>query len=190
VWRVCYEENAEAGAFADRSDSVLRHLARLLAEPNRRFHALDFYPPPSGAAPLPHLGRDASSDDEAIKKYEDELGRLAQEIKEAEDAHDAETAAKHRAQFDALTAHVNEEKAARRCGREKRCGTPSSPEQADQALRVGMERAKKRIRDKGLPKLADHLDQYLDNSGGEWWYALPPETSPWQVSRLDPRPEK
>jgi hypothetical protein len=57
VWRIRYGGGGEAGDFHDRSGSALRHLARLLAEPNRRFRALEFYPPPASAAQLPRLVR-------------------------------------------------------------------------------------------------------------------------------------
>jgi hypothetical protein len=188
VWHLLYGD--EAGDFQDRQGSPLHHLARLLAEPNRRFAALEFYPPPKGTAPLPHLGRDDSSDDQALKEGEEELLRLAREIKEADDAHDTETAAKLREKFDRLTEHVESEKAARKRGHRRKCGTPSPGEKADQALRVGLEKLKGRFRTKGLPKLADHLDKYLGNSGCVWWYAPSPDTSPWQVTRPDPQPEK
>jgi hypothetical protein len=185
TWHVRFEEDGEGGGFSDRPDSVLRHLARLLAEPNRHFRAQDFYPPPPGGAPLPHYGRDASSDDRAVKEYEDELKQLAQEIKEADDAHDTETAGRLREELERLADHLEGEKAARRCGHEKQCGTLSPEKKADQAIRVGLERLKKKFRDKGLPKLADHLDKYLDNGDGEWWYAPPPTTAPWHVIRPD-----
>jgi hypothetical protein len=186
VWHIRYEEDNEAGDFPDRQDSALRHLARLLAEPHRRFGAEHFYPPPPGTALLPHLGRDASSDDQAMKEYQQKLKRLAEEIKEAADAHDTETAARLREEFEALTQHLDGEKGARKRGHKKRCGTPSPKEKADQALRVGLGRVTERFREKGLPKLADHLDGYICNKGGEWWYAPPPGTSPWHVSRPDP----
>jgi hypothetical protein len=48
IWRVRFEK--ETGCFPDRSDSVLYHLARLLAEPNRRFDALEFHPPQHASA--------------------------------------------------------------------------------------------------------------------------------------------
>jgi hypothetical protein len=186
VWHVRYVENGEVGNFQDRSDSALRHLARLLAEPNRRFRAPDFYPPPPGAVPPPHFGRDASSDDQSLKECEAELTDLVREIKEADDAHDAETAAALRDKFKALTDYLEGEKAARNLGHKKRCGTLSPAEKADQALRMGLERAKDRFRRQKMPKLADHLEKYLSNEDGEWWYAPPPETSPWQVILPDP----
>jgi hypothetical protein len=189
VWEVRFGE--EVGNFQDRTDSALRRLVRLLAEPNRRFAALDLYPPPSSdARTLPHYGRDVSSDNQALAEYEGELRRLMQEIKEAEDAHDSDTANQLREAFERLTAHVDGEKAARKIGHRKRCGTLSPEEKADQALRVGLDRLKARFQNKGLPKLAAHLDKYLDNRSGEWWYTLPPGTSPWHITRPDSRPEK
>jgi hypothetical protein len=110
------------------------------------------------------------------------MRRLVQEIKDASDARDTETVTKLREEFERLTEHVETEKAARKHGHKKKCGPPSPAEKADQALRVGLERLKKRFREKALPKLADHLDKYLDNAGGEWWYAPPPGTRPWHVT--------
>jgi hypothetical protein len=108
VWHVRYGDGDEAGDFKDQTNSVFRHLARLLAEPNRRFGASAFYPPPPGRSPcsgapaLPRYGRDASSDDQAMKEYEAEMRRLVQELKEAEEAGDTEEAARLRNKFKAL----------------------------------------------------------------------------------------
>jgi hypothetical protein len=76
--------------------------------------------------------------------------------------------------------------AERKHGFKKKCGTLSPREKADQALRVGLKRLKKSFREKGLPKLAAHLDKYLDNAAGEWLYAPPPDTSSWHVTLPDP----
>jgi hypothetical protein len=181
TWRIRYEDNQ--ATFPDRADSVLRHLARLLAEPNRRFSAVDFYPPPAGKAPLPFLGHDESSDSQAMQEYERELRHLAQEIKDARDAHDAEMADKLRKQFDDLSQRVQAEKSARKRGHKKRCGAPSSIEKANQTLRMGFNRLYERFRKKGLEKLADHLEKHISTEDGEWFYAPPPETPPWQVTR-------
>ncbi len=134
VWSVRYENDEKVGHFSNRPDSVFKHLARLLAEPNRRFRALDFYPPPPGAARLPHMGRDASSDEQSMEKYKKELERLASEIKEADDALDTDTANRARAQFNPLSDHVENEMAARKKGHKNQCGTKLSPGKADQAL--------------------------------------------------------
>jgi hypothetical protein len=190
VWHVRYEEGDEQGNFRDQRGSIFRHLARLLAVPYRRFGALEFYPPPIGAAPLPHLGRDESSDDHAMKQYEMRMRQLAEEIKEADDAHDAETANKLRTEFDALKGHLGGEKAARNRGHRKRCGTLAPEEKADQALRVGLGKLRDRLRAKGLPSLADHLDEHIDNGDCQWWYAPPPGTSTWHVTQPAPLPEK
>jgi hypothetical protein len=165
-------------------------LARLLAEPNRRFDVWEFYPPPPGAAPLPYLGRDDSSDHMAMEKYEGDMTRLVQEIKEADDAHDVETADKLRAEFNRLEERVTEEKKARKRGHKKRCGSLSPRERAGQALRVGFNKLKARFRRNGLPRLADHLDKYLENGGGKWWYAPTPGTAHWHVTFPDARLEK
>ena len=49
-------------------------------------------------------------------------------------------------------------------------------------MRVGLDRLRKKFSEKGMPKLAEHLDKYLDNASGEWWYAPPPDTSRWHVT--------
>jgi hypothetical protein len=190
VWHVRFGEETESGDFPDRKDSVLHHLARLLAEPNRRFDALEFFPPPAGAAPLPHHGRDESSDSQAMAAYEKKLRRLADEIKEANDAHDAEEAARLQAEFNELAEHVGGETTATRLGHKKRCGPLSPEEKADQAIRMALKRFKENLRKKGLPKLADHLEKYLDNGSGAWWYAPPPETSHWFVKGPEPHSEE
>jgi hypothetical protein len=191
VWEIQYREgdNREVGHFKDRRDSALRRLARVLAEPNRRFRATDFYPPPPGRASIPYLGRDTTSDAAAIRNERAAAERLAQDIKEADDAHDTETAARLRKDFAALTEHLRGESAARKRGHKKRCGNPSPQEKAQQALYVALERAKGSFRTKGMPKLAAHLDAYLNCSGGQWYYAPPPGTLPWQVHGPGPSPE-
>jgi hypothetical protein len=182
AWRISYD-GSEA-TFQHRADSVLRHLARLLAEPNRRFSAVDFYPPPAGEAPMQYMGRDESSDSQAMQEYKKELSRLVQEIKAATDAHDAETAEELRKQFNELSKHVKAEKSARKRGHKKRCGIPSPIEKASQALRVGLSRLYKRFRKNDLEKLAEHLEKHICNDeDGKWFYAPTPETPPWQVTR-------
>jgi hypothetical protein len=162
VWHIRYVDGGEEDDFPDRRDSVLRRLAPLLAEPNRRFHAPELCPRDRGSLPTVEqvepgtalqagTGRDAASDDEAMRQYEKELRRLSGQIKEAEDAHDADTAAKLRSEFDTLAEHVETEKAAKRVGHRKRCGTASPAEQADQALRVGRTRLMDTLKRKGMP---------------------------------------
>jgi hypothetical protein len=212
VWHIRYEDQSgavEIADFPDRADSVLRDLARLLDEPNRRIEVAEFYPPPAdktrdeavrdsarkGNLPprskirLPFFGRDDTSDDQAMEDYRMELQRLAREIKEARDSYDIETADNLKADFDALSKHVEEEEAARRRGHKKKCGTSSPVEAGIQRLRVGLSQLMKRFRKKGLPLLADHLDKYIENKGGQWWYAPPPDTS-WHVSRPEPPSEE
>jgi hypothetical protein len=189
IWHIRFGENAETGDFPDRADSALRHLARLLAEPHQRFFALEFYPKPPGASPLPYQGRDIAIDDQAWGEYEGEMRRLVREIQEADDAHDSQTADRLRREFDALGDHLGGQAGPRRRGRKRKCGYMSSPEKADQALRVAIDRTTRRFREKGLPKLADHLDKYLNNAGGNWWYAPPPDTPSWHVLSPNPSPE-
>jgi hypothetical protein len=187
VWQVRYE--AETACFKDRTDSVLRHLARVLAEPGRRFAGEEFYPPPPGGSALPRFGRDALTDNQAAGEYRAEMERLTQEIREANDAHDAEEAARLRREFDELAEFLPRERGFGASGRVRACGTPSPVEQAGHALGVGLERLKARFRKKGLPGLADHLDEYLSNTGGRWFYAPPPGTPPWHVSLPATAPE-
>jgi hypothetical protein len=181
AWRVGYRDGNESGTFTDRKNSVERRLARMLAEPNRRFCALDFYPPPSGVMAIPKSNRDESSDSLALQQEKKRLTQLVIEIQEAEAAQDTEEAEKLRDEFEKLTKHCKSEMKSRKQGHKKRCGTLSPPEKADQAIRVGLERLKNRLKSRGLPKLADHLDKFINNSSGEWQYAPPPGTSQWNV---------
>jgi hypothetical protein len=180
-----------------------------LAEPNRHIGILEFFPPPPGLASgrsektgrlevaeetgivtgrIPFLGRDASSDSRARKEYQARLERLVREIKEADDARDTETADKLRQEFETLTEHYQSEGGGKNRGHKKECGNPSPAQKANQSLRVALTNLKDRFRRKGLPKLADHLDKYLGNAAGRWWYAPPPGTS-WHISFPNPPEE-
>jgi hypothetical protein len=188
VWHIWYKDRDEAGDFKDQANGVMRDLARLLAEPDRRFGAQEFHPPPSVAAPLLHFGRDDASDEEAINSYREEMIRLVREIKGADDAHDTDEAERLREEFRVLEQRVTADTGRR--GRKRRCGTLAPLEKADQNLRMKFKNLKARLRAKGMPKLADHLDKCLGNSGCEWWYMPTPGTSAWHVSRPDsPREE-
>lgn len=188
VWRIRYKDGNEVGDLPDRAH--LPNLARLLAEPNHRFGALDFYPQSTGAAAIPYQGRDERSDAQALAEYEKEMRRLTQDIKEAESDNEPEEAERLRGEFDTLMRLVEGETGARKRGHKKKCGTGSPAEKADQTLRVGLDRLTKALRDAGLPKLADHLDKCIDNGNCEWRYVPPPGTSPWEVSRPEPRPDR
>jgi hypothetical protein len=194
IWRVGYGDGREKGSFKDQAGSVFRDLARLFAEPNRRFLAQEFFPPPptdnwkppvKGAmAMLPHMGRDAGSDDQAMEALEKEIRQVAKDIVEADEAHDTETSARLHEKLSRLEAHYKTEgghKQGHR-GRRSRCGTLPPGKKANQDLRVKFDKLRKRLQEKGLPKLAAHLDEYLDNSGGKWCYAPPPDTSAWRVT--------
>jgi hypothetical protein len=192
LWHLRYTDGGEKGHFKDRAGSVLRVLTRLLAEPYRRFHALEFDPPDRAALPgVEQLepgtplqsggGRDATSDNKSMRQYEAELRRLAQKIKEAVDAHDTKTAAKLRKEFKALVKHVKGEKGARKAGHRKRCGPMSPAERADHRIRVGLDRLTSVFKIRGMPNLAAHLKKHIDHASGEWWYVPPPGTSAWQV---------
>jgi hypothetical protein len=187
IWTIGYM--GETGLFSNRQDSILRHLGKLLAAPYRRFSATAFYPPPPGAPVLPYMGQDVTSDKQKLKECKKEMQRLVQEIKEADDAHDTEEADRLRKDFGALAKELGGEKAARKRGGRKLCGTPAEAEKAGQALRMGMERLKKRFRTNGLPKLAAHLDKHIYNQDGEWWYGPPHDASLWHVTCPDPPPE-
>jgi tetratricopeptide (TPR) repeat protein len=84
-------------------DSVgLRHLARLVAEPGREFHALDLASPERSGF---HQAGDAGEilDQRAKAAYRERLHELAQEIDEADAWADPERAAKARREVDVLT---------------------------------------------------------------------------------------
>jgi hypothetical protein len=190
VWRIQYEKDEKPRTFQDRHDSALRHCARLLASPHKKLIPEEFFPPPPGGGRLPSYGRDADSDDQAMSEYEKDLRRMASEIKEAKDAHDHETADRLGEEFKALATRVESEKAARKLGHKKLCGTESPREKADHTLDVALRRLKDRFREKGLPKLADHLDSYIRHEQGNWWYEPPSETAPWHVIISDPSSKK
>jgi tetratricopeptide (TPR) repeat protein len=84
-------------------DSVgLRHLARLVAEPGREFHAMDLASPERIGF---HQAGDAGQilDERAKAEYRERLRELAQEIDEADAWSDPERAAKARREVDMLT---------------------------------------------------------------------------------------
>jgi hypothetical protein len=125
MWHVRHEgDGGEEKDFPDRADSFIRHLARMLAEPNRRFGASEFYPAPPGAAPLPHLGRDPLSDDRALRERKAEMYRLASGIEKAKADGDFATADKLQQEFYDLTELHEAEETARKLGHEKKCGPP------------------------------------------------------------------
>jgi hypothetical protein len=203
VWTVNYQD--ESGRFPDRKDSHIRHLARLLAEPDRHFHALEFHrlhalpgedrrrgraSRKPYAPPLAHLGRDESIDAKALGEYEKELRRLQQEIDKAQSRHDDAAADRLQKEFYALAEHVKKETAPGKLGHKRKCGPLSPAGKADQALRMGLSRLVERFREKKLPKLADHLKESLRNSECDWWYAPPRDTLPWHVTSPGPSHEK
>jgi hypothetical protein len=196
IWHIQYVQSGEVedGEFGDRSGSPLRRLARLLAEPDRRFGAMDFNPPPpdqlppiAGSATLPNYGRDDRSDDQTIRAAEKEMREVLEELKEAKEDHDTEEAARLQKKLDSLTEHHQGEKATRKRYHKKKCGPLSPAERADQAVRVGFRSLQKRLHEGNMPKLSGHLHKHLHNSGGKWWYSPPPGTSPWHVT-LPPSP--
>jgi hypothetical protein len=178
VWHIIYGK--EKGDFLGREDSAFRHLARLLAQPNRRLRYEDFFPPPPGAAPLPYMGRDAASDKTALSADEQALRRLAQEIKEASEAGDSETIEELRRQFEELTKHYESERPGKG-GRKKRVGSLSPQEGALQSVRVGLSRIYERLCENGLPELGRHLDSSITFANAGFIYAPPPGTPPWHV---------
>ena len=118
-WTVCYE-----GAVVRLRDAKgLRHLARLLADPGREFHAVDLEAADrrpavaavgprgrAGAGELwvrPDLG-DAGAllDATAKAAYQARLGELGAELEEAEDGNDPTRATRARAERDFLVAEL------------------------------------------------------------------------------------
>jgi tetratricopeptide (TPR) repeat protein len=91
-----------AGRAVRLRDSVgLRHLARLVAEPGREFHALDLGSP--GRRDVQSGGVGGVLDERARTAYRDRLHELAAEIEEAESWGDPERAARARREVDLLT---------------------------------------------------------------------------------------
>ncbi len=182
VWQVRYEDGRESRTFKDQKNSVFHHLVRLLAAPNRHFKVTEFFrPADANYDPILHQGRDESSDKIARAECEKEMERIANEIKEAKNANDVGRAERLQSEFYAIAEHLDSENAARKRGRKNRCGTKSPLERADQNLRMMLRNLYERLRTKGLPKLADHLEKYIDNSECEWRYAPPQGTSPWHT---------
>jgi hypothetical protein len=188
MWSVCFGD--EDSTFPDREDSGLRHLARLFAEPNRRFSPADFYPPPPGQAPIPNMGRDNRSDGQAMSAYERDLFRLARDIQEAEKDGDFETAAKLRTEFGQLSEHVESEKAAMKGKHRKQTGSLSPDEKASQSLRMAVNRAIERFRGKGMPNLAEHIKSFVSITIDVVMYAPPPGALLWEVTHPSTIPPK
>jgi hypothetical protein len=179
MWEVKYEE--EMGKFADRKGSGFRHLARLLAEPSKQFYPADFFPQPSGSLPIPHMGLDARSDDEAMKEYAREMWRITEEIKEAEAADDSQEAEMLRTEFDELKKHVTAEQKARNKGHANLVGT--APNRGMRAtVFMSFHRLFNTLRKRKMPHLADHLEKHITANHGGCKYTPPPGTPPWDVT--------
>jgi hypothetical protein len=180
VWTIMH--GAELGRYQDRKDSFLRHLARLLAEPNRKLAPQDFFPPPPGAAPLPPMGHDEAVGPEGLTDLESRMTYLANEIKDASAAQDTESAARLRDELDRLTPRAIAYEKARRGGHKISCGTLAPDEKADQNLTVNLNELITRLRNSGMPKLADHLTSSIIHKSQTWMYAPPTDTPPWCIS--------
>lgn len=144
----------------------MRYLERLLAEPDREFHALDLVAVEHGT--LPAVGPAAASgevdvagddagpvlDDQARKAYRRRLVEIDDDIAEAEQMGDIERAAKAKADRDYLVTELS--RAFGLGGRARRASSDS--ERARTSVTRCLRYALDRIREHHTT-LADHLDQ-------------------------------
>lgn len=146
VWTLTF-----AGTTAQLRDSKgLNDIARLLAAPGTELPAADLVGPQ--AASEAALGADEVLDEHARAAYRRRLGDLDAEIDEADAAHDLETAARARAERDALVTALT---AAYGLGRRpRRLGDPT--ERARKAVTWRIREALRRIQAQH-PTLGQHL---------------------------------
>ncbi len=146
----------------------LRHLARLLAEPGREFHALDLVAVDNGVLPTGRGGRDddlrVSSgdagpvlDDAAREAYRRRLVEIEDDIDEATRNNDVERAALARADRDYLVQELS--RAVGLGGRGRRAA--SSSERARVTVTRALRYALARIGEHH-PELAEHLEQAVN----------------------------
>ncbi len=99
-WTIAYE----GAAFRLRDAKGLHYVARLLREPGRELHALDLVMSSGDvdASPVPVGDAGAVLDAEAKAQYRARLEELEEELREAEQWHDAERAARAKDEREAL----------------------------------------------------------------------------------------
>jgi hypothetical protein len=158
-----------------RHTAGLGHLARLLGNPGREWHALDLA---AGDAARGERDSDAGPvlDEQAKAAYRRRLGELTAELEEAERWADPERAARARAEIDALTGQLAG--AVGLGGRDRRL--PSATERARVNVTKAIRTAIRRIAEHD-PALGEHLTRTV-RTGTFCVYAADPATPPsWEL---------
>jgi tetratricopeptide (TPR) repeat protein len=147
-----------------RDSKGLQHLARLLAEPGREFHALDLAQPaaeapasamePLGSDPFQSVG--PRLDNEAKAAYRLRLEELSDEAREAETWNDAERAARARSEIEFLRAELAG--ALGLGGRDRKAG--SAAERARLSVTRAIRSAMSRMAEAN-PALGGHLERTI-----------------------------
>jgi tetratricopeptide (TPR) repeat protein len=170
-WTIAYHGSAARL----RHTAGLGHLARLLGNPGREWHALDLA---AGDAARGERDSDAGPvlDEQAKAAYRRRLGELIAELEEAERWADRERAARARAEVDALTGQLAS--AVGLGGRDRRL--PSATERARVNVTKAIRTAIRRIAEHD-PALGEHLTRTV-RTGTFCVYAADPATPPrWEL---------
>lgn len=147
LWELCYQ--GKAVSLTDVKG--FRDIQRLLSAPEQEIHCLELM----GAAFETDTG-EAILDDAAKKDYQKKIRELQADIREAEDMHDLERAARLSQEYEKLVAHLT---AALGLGGKLR-KTGSAVEKARSAVTWRIRSAIRKI-EKHHPALARHLDQSI-----------------------------
>jgi len=175
LWTIAYE----GPAFHLRDTKGLHYIAALLGEPGRERHALDLVAAEAAQDGMPRpIGGDAGPvlDAAAKSQYRERLDELAEELREAEERHDAERAARAEDEREALVQELAA--AVGLGGRDRRAASDA------ERARVNVTRAVKAVLERiteQSPALGRHLGATLRT--GQFCVYVPDPRSPirWEL---------
>lgn len=159
----------------------LGYIARLLADPEREFHACDLAGGGiaiGAAAPVDAWSGDAGPhlDEQARSAYQRRLAEIDEDIEQARELSDSERLAQAQSEREFLVRELS--RAVGLGGRERRAGSPA--ERARVSVTRAVRRAITRVREHH-PALAEHLDRFI-RTGTYCAYLPDPRVPPtWVV---------